>query len=84
MENEIIKELIPERKQLIKNDFACVDCPFAIWQGDENRAICHCQKIFKITYDSIENYNWQFKNCQAKQNYLIEIENNSSKLYEGN
>ena len=67
--NEIIDDLQDKDKPR-KKDFACIDCPLAIWQASSHRSICHCQKVFKITFDSNENYNFEFEKCSAKNDAL--------------
>ena len=72
--NEILEKTNKEHRPM-DNNFACIDCPFAIWQSNTFRAISYCQKVFKTTFDSAEKGQFLFNNCSAKNNYLQEMEN---------
>lgn len=77
--NEILENTNKEH-QPNSTTFACIDCPFAIWQANKWRSISYCQKVFKTTFDSSEQSNFLFEHCSAKNNYLKEIENNYKEI----
>lgn len=73
--NEIIDDL-PSKYKPTKTDFACINCPLAIWQSTQWRSIAYCQKTFKTTFDSAEDHNFEFDRCSAKNNILQEFDSN--------
>lgn len=75
--------LIPSKLLPNPKTNACMTCPNANWVKMENKAMCHCSKMYMFTWGNSNNLTTDFEQegvdlCDGNPTFKPETNNNNS------